>query len=318
MRKVAAVVAAALVSVGVVGELSAGGRTDSPRAGKDGAVSFRLAATSPIRGFEAMTLGGERTVYVAPEAALSAGEVVSAEAIATRSGSDISLSLTDESAGRLGAMLVSTGADHLAIFVGGKLVSSGALSFDAGRGVATVSGLSSADARRVTRVTNRKRAAPIGTTVTLVPSQATIQPGEAVTLEVFVTGGISDLRAYQVALEISGGTAGVLTPDDLWMDTEKTDYVFRGLEKLDAVDHNGGRMGAVLLSGGAGAMETGYFGSYTLRASSDASGTFSVSIRTNDTSLVVSPGNQLIRFGVGQPAEITISTPPRRPPPEER
>ncbi len=215
-------------------------------------------------------------------------------------------------------MLVSSGADHLAIFVGGKLVSSGTLSFDAGRGLATVSGISSPDARRVTRVINRKRAAPIGTAVTLVPSQTTIQPGEAVTLEVFVTGGISDLRAYQVGLEISGGTAGLLTTNDLWMDTQRTDYVFRGLEKLDAADHNGGRIGAVLLSGGAGAMETGYLGTYTLRASSDASGTFSVSIRTKDTSMVVSTGNQFIRFGLGQPVEITIGTQPRRHPTEQR
>ena len=306
MRKVMAVVAAAVVAVGVVNVVLAGSRTDSPRAGKQGVVSFRLASTSPTRGFEAMTFGDDRTVYVAPQAALSAGAVVSAEAIATRNGSDVSLSLTDESAVRLGALLDKGVADQLAIFVGDQLVSSGTFSFDAGSGRATIFGLSSADARRVTRVINRRRNAPVGTAITLVPSQTTIEPGEVVTLDIFVTGGVSDLRAYQLAVEISEGASGLLTTEELWMDTQRVDYVFRGLEKLDAVDLIGKRLGAVLLSGGAQPMETGYLGSYVLRASEDASGTFSVTLSAKDTSMVVGTSNQMIRFSYGSPVEITI------------
>ncbi len=319
MRKVLAVVAAAVVAVGVVYVGLAGSRTDSSRAGKEGVVSFRLASTSPVRGFEAMTFGDDRTVYVAPQAALSAGAVVSAEAIATRNGSDISLSLTDESAGRLGAMLDKGAADQLAIFVGDQLVSSGAFSFDAGSGRATISGLSSANARRVTRVINRRRTAPVGTAITVVPSQTTIEPGEVVTVDIFVTGGLSDLRAYQLELEISEGASGVLTISEMWMDTQRLDYVFRGLDKLDAVDRIGKRVGAVLLSGGSQPMDRGYLASAALIASEDASGTFSVTIRTKDTSMVESRSNQMIRFSEGPPAEITIGAQQlRRLPAEQR
>ncbi len=316
MRKLMAVVSAAVVAVGVVNAGLAGPRTGSLKGGKEGVVSFRLASTSPMRGFEAMTLGDDRTVYVAPQAVLSAGAVVSAEAIATRDGSDVSLSLTDESAGRLGSMQGE--ADQLAVFVGDRLVSSGAFSFDAGNGRATITGLTSADARQVTRVISRRRSAPVGTAITLVPSQTTIEPGEVVTLEIFVTGGVSDLRAFQLAVEISAGASGVLTTEELWMDTQRADYVFRGLEKLDAVDRVGKRLGAVLLSGGTQPMETGYLGSYSLRASDDASGTFSVTISAKDTSMVASTSNQMILFSEGPPAEITIGAQQLRRLPAER
>jgi hypothetical protein len=309
MRKVMTVLVAALVSVGVVGQASAGRPTDAQRAGKQAAVSFRLAATNPTPGFEAMTLSGDRTIYVSPQAALSAGQVAAADAIATRTGSDVSLSLTNEAAGRLGTMAASLGADHLAIFVGGKLVSAGKFSFDADEGLATISGLSSDQARELTRAIRGKSAVPVGRTIAVVASQGTIQAGEAVTLEVFVKGGISDVRAYQVALTISGGTAGELTRSNMWIDTERADYVFRGHDKLDALDRTGGRMGAVILSGGTGAMQRAYLGSYTLEASADASGTFTVNIRTQDTSLVASTGSRFIEFASGPDAVITVGTP---------
>ena len=51
-------------------------------------------------------------------------------------------------------------------------------------------------------------------------------------------------------------------------------------------------------------METGYLGSYVLRASEDASGTFSVTLK--DTSMVEGKSNQMISLSEGPPAEITI------------
>jgi hypothetical protein len=307
-----AVLVAALVSVGVVGQAWAGG-TNAQRTGRQAAVSFRLAATNPAAGFEAMTFG-DRTVYVSPQAALSAGQVAGADTIATRTGSDVSLSLTNEAAARLNTMAANLGADHLAIFVGGKIVSVGKLSLNADEGLATISGLSSDQAVEVTRAIRGKSAVPVGRTIAVVASQGTIQAGEAVTLEVFVRGGISGVRAYQVALTISGGTAGQLTTSNLWIDSERADYVFVGHEKLDAVDRTGGRMGGVMLSGGTGAMQMAYLGSYTLEASADASGTFTVNIRTADTSLVANTGSRFIEFASGPDAVITVGTPSRARP----
>ncbi len=232
MRKVMTVLAAALVSVGVVGQASAGRPTDAQRAGKQAAVSFRLAATNPTPGFEALTFG-DRTVYVSAQEALSAGQVAATDTISTRTGSDVSLSLTKEAAGRFGTMSAGLGADYLAVFVGGKLVSAGTFSFSADEGLATITGLSSDQAQVVTRAIRGKSAVRVGRTIAVVASQGTIQPGEEVTLEVFIKGGISDVRAYQVALTFSGGTSGQLTTSNLRMDAERTDYVFIGHDKLD-------------------------------------------------------------------------------------
>lgn len=311
MRKVMTVLVAALVSVGVIGQASADRPGDAQRAGKKTTVSFRLAATSPTPGFEAMTLGDGRTVYVSPQAALSGGQVATADTIATRTGSDVSLSLTKEAAGRFGTMSADLGVDHLAVFVGGKLVSAGTFSFSADEGLATITGLSSDQAQVVTRAIRGKSAVRVGRTITVVASQGTIQPGEEVTLEVFVKGGISDLRAYQVALTFSGGTSGQLTTSNMWMDTERADYVFAGHEKLDALDRTGGRAGAVILSGGTGAMRMGYLASYTAKASADASGTFTVNVRTQDASLVANTGSRFIEFASGPDAVITVGTPSR-------
>ncbi len=306
MRKVMTVLAAALVSFGVVGQTSAGSRTDAQRSGKQ-AVSFRLAATNPTAGFEAMTIGG-RKVYVSPQAALSASQVSATDTISTRTGSDVSLSLNNDAAGRLGTMASNLGADQLAVFVGGKLVSAGQLSLNVDEGLATIGGLSSDQALEVTRAIRGKSPVRVGRTIAVVASRGTIQAGEAVTLEVFVRGGVSDVRAYQVALTTSGGTAGQLTTSNLWMDSERTDYVFIGHDKLDAVDRSGGRLGGVMLSGGTGAMQRAYLGSYTLEASADASGTFTVNIRTADTSLVAATGSRFIEFASGPDAVIIVGT----------
>ncbi len=309
MRKVMTVLAAALVGVGVVGQASAGRPTDAQRAGKQ-VVSFRLAATNPTPGFEAMTIG-DRTVYVSAQEALSASQVAATDTISTRTGSDVSLSLKNEAAGRLGTMAANLGADQLAVFAGGTLLSVGRLSLNVEEGLATITGLSSDQALEVTRAIRGKSPVQVGRTIAVVASRGTIQAGEAVTLEIFVRGGISDVRAYQIALTTSGGTTGQLTTSNLWMDSERTDYVFVGQEKLDAVDRSGGRMGGVMLSGGTGAMQRAYLGSYTLEASADASGTFTVNIRTQDTSLVAATGSRFIEFASGPDAVITVGTPSR-------
>ena len=126
------------------------------------------------------------------------------------------------------------------------------------------------------------------------------------------------VRHERISECISEGASGLLTTEELWMDTQRADYVFRGLEKLDAVDRVGKRLGAVLLSGGTQPIDTGYLGSYSLRASDDASGTFSVTISAKETSMVASKSNQIILFSEGPPAEITVGAQQLRRLPAER
>lgn len=310
MRKLLAVVTTVLVGVVVVGQGPARADQQSLRPDKRGPVSLRLATSTPVRDYEELTLD-RQTVYVIPRATLADGNVASAEAIATRSGSDVSLTLTEDGAEWLAAAIDTHGADRLVIFVGRKPLDAGGLSFDAAEGSAKVTGLSAEHAVRLVRVLNRITTPRAGATFTVVPGRTAIQPGEAVNLDVFLSGA-SNVRSYQLTLSVSGGASGRLTVDDLWVDSQRADYVFGALQKLDAVDRTGARIGAVLMQGGVEAVNSRYVGSYTVRASSDASGVFNVNLRLdNNASILWSSNNLPIPFGAGPAAAISVGTPTR-------
>ena len=59
-------------------------------------------------------------------------------------------------------------------------------------------------------------------TLRLVPSATTIQQGDEVTVKVFVEDLPRALKGYQVTLEVSGGTGGLLTlspnPPEIFID----------------------------------------------------------------------------------------------------
>lgn len=308
MRKVMTVLTAALVSVSMVGEGSARGQ-DSLRSAKRSPVSFRLASMTPVTGFEQMTLSRDKTVYVAPKASLAGSEVTSVETIQARRGTDVALALTNEAAERFGNLLRRYGVDHLAVFVGGRLVAAGPVAFDAREHQATISGLSSTQVQRITHLLSGGAVVPGGPAMTLVPSQSTLQAGGALTMDLFVSG-VADLRVYQAQVEATGGTRGSLVVEDLSINSERADYVFGTQQKLDAVDQVGGRMGAVLFAGGVDATSSKYLGTFTLRASDDALGTFSVNLRGGESSSILwTSQNQPVRFGLGPAATISVGTP---------
>ena len=88
--------------------------------------------------------------------------------------------------------------------------------------------------------------------------------------------------------------------------------MFGALQKLDAVDPSNSRMGGVLMQGGVEAVNPVYVGSYSLRASSDASGAFDVSLRIDDNeTILMRSDNETMPFGIGPAAAITVGTPAR-------
>ena len=254
-------------------------------------VSFRLASTSPVRGFESVNLDGV-TLHVAPQAALTGRDVMSASSLGARTGSDIDLALTREGADRLAEAMRKQQADRLAIYVNGQLVSSAALTLESLEGRVVVSGLTDVQAERLTRALSAGLSNGSGAVVSLVTETRSIPAGGAVAVDVFAKG-ISDLRSYQIRLAISGGAGGRLEIEDLRVDGDRTDYVFSGRQKFDAVDQMGGRLGAVLMGGGVDAVELAYLGTYTLRASSDAQGSFNVTVSTVDGGSQFASSNNL-------------------------
>ena len=283
----------------------ADGVRDSGRA----AVSFRLASQTAADGFEATSLGREGTIYVSKHAVLSADDVSAVETIAARVGSDVELSLSPDVAARLADSAARIGADMLAIYVGNKLTGAGSLTILQADGLATITGLDPNLAERVTSLI-RGTAIPGGPTITLTASSDSIVPGGEVTIEAYLHS-VPNLRTYQITLATSGGTSGRIAGTNLWIDSERADFVFGTEPKLDAVDQFGGRLGGVLMSGSVDATRTSYLGSFTLRASDDASGTFTIDVKTGGRSSIVwTSENKPVNFGT-RAATVSVGAGPR-------
>lgn len=277
---------------------------------------MRVATSTPAPGFKELTVDG-RTLYLIPRATLGASKVVSGEAIGTRGGSDVELILTEQGVDWLSSTIATHKADHLAIMVGRKPFATAKLSLNARAGSLKLIGLTGEQAEQVVQLVNRSTPATAEATFTVVPDRTTIQPGETVNAHVFLSGA-PQVRSYQVKLAVRGGVTGGLIIENLWIDSERADYVFGKLEKLDAVDPSNSRMAGVLIQGGVDVVNPAYVGSYSLRASSDASGVFSanVSLGHND-SILLHASDAPMAFGAGPAAEITVAK-PARPRPSEK
>ncbi len=143
--------------------------------------------------------------------------------------------------------------------------------------------------------------------ITLVANPTTIARGESATVEGFITGG-TDLRAYQVALSVTGGTSGTLDLETLTINIVRQDYVFPGFSSFTATDVSGVRLGAALDGVGIDPGFNKYLGTFTFRASSDASGTFTVDFRTAETFLRDSNIGSIAWQSAGS-ANIVVQTP---------
>jgi hypothetical protein len=289
-----------------VGVLAASAWADSRgRDSKGSAVSFRMASTTAVKGYDKMTVETDgSTVYVSPRPIWSGGEVVSAQ---TRD-SALELTLSSDTARRLES--AREGGDRVAVFVDGQLNSVGTLSTNGGR--ATIKGLNSPSTERVMRLLNRVRPAPaptpISAMVTLVPSGA---EGDLHFVDVFVQG-VTGLRTYQVSLVVDGGTQGELVRDEVSVEEQRPDFVFKDLDVITAADQIGGRAMSTLRDGIVDRPEASYLGTYAFRATPDAAGTFEVTVDMSEKSFLADSQNEMIEFQPGPAAVITVGGNTRR------
>lgn len=303
MRRSLSIVSALALAICFVGESTALGQKDVRRQDARSTLSFRLASATPVAGFQAATLEDGRTVYVAPGAVLGRSDVTSIESIEARRGNDLQLSLTSAASDRLTNLQSRHGADQLAVFQAGRLITSGELELDGETNSALISGITLVDATQITRLI--RSGTPSGTLVTLVATSSTIQPGGMITVEAFLSGA-KNIRAYQMNLVSAGGTSGKVTLSNLLVETERENYIFRGRQQFEAVDQGGRRLGGVLVNGSVDALDRAYLGSFTVQASADASGTFQVGVKTRQgTSMLMDPDNELLSFSVA-PTTVTV------------
>lgn len=305
MRKITAWVTVACVGWCMIG-LGSAKADNKLRSAKRSSVSMRWASMTPVAGYEAMMLDGEKTVYVAKVATLSGQEIREARTIDSRTGKDLVLNLTGPATTRFDEQWKKHRGESLAVVSGGSLLAVGAVSFNAASSAILMSGLSSPHATRVTQLWGKANPVAGGPTITVVSSQRKIAPGDTVAVDVFISG-VPDLRVYQVTLAVDGGTNGSLERRQAVVDTSRSDYVFRNQQKLDAADQTLGRLGGILFGKGVKAIQKNYVGSYVFAASPDASGEFTLKARVDSSSILMDSNNRQFGF-VSNPATITVGS----------
>jgi len=301
MRRTCGVWMIAIAAMGMTSLSSVQADTRGTREGKGSGLGFRLASSTPVSGFDRVTVPTDNsTLYVAPRPIWTGGDVVSTQ---TRDGSGLEFTLSPEAAQRLTTV---QGADQLAIYVDGKLTNVGRFATSAGR--VTVLGLSSAQAERVVKLLSGVRPVPAPTPSNAAASINVVPIGMENGLffvDVYVEG-VTGLRTYQVALTVSGGSSGAMLRENVEVDTARDDYVFAGLDVVDAADQVGGRITSVLKDGAIDHTDPGYLGTYAFRPSSDAAGTFEIAVEIGSKTFLADATSEMIDFRTGPAATFTV------------
>lgn len=300
MRRAMVVTVAWMVGVGFALVSTAGAGERSKSAGKDRAVSFRLASASSQNGYERMSVRGGEDFYVSSEVLFTEEQVVSIETVDARNGQALELTLTPEAANKLR----NASADRLAIVSRDRLLAAPRVETINADGVARVTDLSPEQVTRLSRLIRARGAVPVGAILQVVPREASGLAGDLFTVDVFIRS-VTSLRTYQVALDVTGGNSGSLTRVEAWIDVDRADYVFGNAQAIKAVDEVKGRMGGVLFNGSVQATGPVYIGTFAFRASDDADGTFAIHARSNGDTFISNVHHDLQPLNM-QAATITV------------
>ncbi|MHC4696635.1 MAG: S8 family serine peptidase [Planctomycetota bacterium] len=122
-------------------------------------------------------------------------------------------------------------------------------------------------------------------TFTLVPSDDIIGLGESVDVDVFVDS-VDDLGAFELAMEVTGGTSGELTLTAITVDSQRQDYVFEGQTAYEARNMTKATLSNSLESGSVQVQGSGYLATYTYQPTSGASGVFTIAVKGGEDSFL--------------------------------
>jgi hypothetical protein len=149
--------------------------------------------------------------------------------------------------------------------------------------------------------------------VFITPLEASLKAGESIGFEVYTTGA-GNVAVFEVALDVSDGSAGTLVMEDIFVDVSCEKFLFGTVESLQAVDAANGRLGAAAFDGGVDAVEPAYLGTFVFRATEDASGTFHVSLRDGIGTFLRDGEGVPIPFERGPAVAINVLAPEGRKP----
>ena len=125
-----------------------------------------------------------------------------------------------------------------------------------------------------------------------------LDPEEWLYVDVF-TAATDELGAYEVALEVTGGTAGTLVLADIDVDAERSDYVFGSATTIIVKNVAEGRVGVVREGGGMEITGTKYLATFVYQPASGASGVFEVALKGDGASFLNDGNGNLLAVTLG-------------------
>lgn len=144
-----------------------------------------------------------------------------------------------------------------------------------------------------------------GATFTTKVSQKVVTPGSTFTVTVGLMN-VPDLGAFQFMMKSTGGESGTITVENVVLDQQHPEYVFRGVAAINAVDPQQWRAGGAIISG-TKSVESAHLATVTFRVSEDAAGTFAVNLDKGPETFLRDSGAAPIPVLIGKPATVTVS-----------
>ncbi|MFH1107983.1 MAG: lamin tail domain-containing protein [Planctomycetota bacterium] len=152
--------------------------------------------------------------------------------------------------------------------------------------------------------------------VNAVSRRAVVRPGEPFAVDIYASR-ISELRGYQIALDLWSEEGVYNRPveanaevrlESIFVDTDRGDYVFRGLTSYPVAAESTGQLANAALEKGGDAWDRTYLGTYLFRVSKGYAGKgFHVAVRPSNESIFLDSANEAIMNVKANGAEIRVS-----------
>jgi len=139
----------------------------------------------------------------------------------------------------------------------------------------------------------------------LIPSSTAVNPGDEIRVDVYAKG-VVELRGYELKVQVNGGQRGSLFFDDLAVDSNRKDYVFKDLDAYSALDLVDGRIAGITLADGVSERGSVYLGTFVFHATRDASGTFTLSVQVDHDTFLVDQVGEKLRVRSAKSVEVNV------------
>ena len=253
-------------------------------------VQFRPASDVEIARWQRMSVDGRR-YFVSGPPLFDGNDVLSTAA----SGEGL-IELTLEA--RAAERMVRFPVDRFGIVVNKQLLAVAMVSTVADGSIVRLGGLSAVEVDRLEAVLAIAPSDSNLPRVLVVPQRSTVSPGERIRVDVYLANARA-LSMYQVGLDVVGGRKGRILWEEARVDRERPDFVFTGRTSVSSAQQESGLICGLLSQGTVDVEKQAYLGTFFVRSSPDALGTFTLRARGDGHTQILGEGQAPIDARLG-------------------